>query len=169
MHLAVMDTAERDHEFVAHLAAERPRLQEAEVMRVGMLAPAHQTRLFGHEAQILLIAMGARFGDGKDALVNARGSGILQAQGLTENLPYVLSKQTKLDMILPEKPQLSMRRPMKDTLAQASMLLAQIEGKLLKLERIQPNLAAKLAETLVDAFQDILDLIQKEMAPDRIH
>ena len=58
---------------------------------------------------------------------------------------------------------------MRDTLAQASMLLAQIEGKLLKLERIQPNLAAKLAETLVDAFQDILDLIQKEMAPDRIH
>jgi len=49
------------------------------------------------------------------------------------------------------------------------MLLAQIEGKLLKLERIQPNLAAKLAETLVDAFQDILDLIQKEMARDRIH
>jgi hypothetical protein len=58
---------------------------------------------------------------------------------------------------------------MRDTLAQASMLLAQIEGKLLKLERIQPNLAAKLAETLVDAFQDILDLIQKEMARDRIH
>lgn len=58
---------------------------------------------------------------------------------------------------------------MKENLAHASMLLAQIEGKLLKLERIQPNLAAKLAEGLVDAFQDILDLIQKEMAPDRIH
>jgi hypothetical protein len=58
---------------------------------------------------------------------------------------------------------------MRENLAHASMLLAQIEGKLLKLERIQPNLAAKLAEGLVDAFQDILDLIQKEMAPDRIH
>jgi hypothetical protein len=58
---------------------------------------------------------------------------------------------------------------MKENLAHASMLLAQIEGKLLKLERIQPNLAAKLAEGLVDAFQDILDLIQKEMAPDRMH
>jgi hypothetical protein len=58
---------------------------------------------------------------------------------------------------------------MRENLAHASMLLAQIEGKLLKLERIQPNLAAKLAEGLVDAFQDILDLIQKEMAPDRMH
>lgn len=35
---------------------------------------------------------------------------------------------------------------MRENLAHASMLLAQIEGKLLKLERIQPNLAAKLAE-----------------------
>jgi Mg2+ and Co2+ transporter CorA len=49
------------------------------------------------------------------------------------------------------------------------MLLAQIEGKLLKLERTQPNLAAKLAQTLVDAFQDILELIQKEMASDKPH
>jgi len=58
---------------------------------------------------------------------------------------------------------------MRDALAQASMLLAQIEGKLLKLERAQPNLAARLAEGLVDAFQDILDLIQKEVAPDTIN
>ena len=78
MHLAVMDTAERNHEFVAHLAAERPRLHEAEMMRVGMLAPADQTRLFGHEPQMLLIAMAARFGDCKCALVDAGGSGILR-------------------------------------------------------------------------------------------
>lgn len=58
---------------------------------------------------------------------------------------------------------------MRDTLAQASMLLAQTEGKLLKLERIQPNLAAKLAQTLVDAFHDILDLTGKEMASDKPH
>jgi hypothetical protein len=58
---------------------------------------------------------------------------------------------------------------MRDTLAQASMLLAQIEGKLLRLERIEPNLAARLAQTLVDAFQDILELIQKEMASDKPH
>ena len=58
---------------------------------------------------------------------------------------------------------------MRDTLAQASMLLAQIEGKLLRLERIQPNLAARLAQSLVDAFQDILELIQKEVAPNTIN
>jgi hypothetical protein len=58
---------------------------------------------------------------------------------------------------------------MRDTLAQASMLLAQIEGKLLRLERIEPNLAARLAQTLVDAFQDILELIQKEVTPDTIN
>lgn len=58
---------------------------------------------------------------------------------------------------------------MRDTLAQASMLLAQIEGKLLRLEQIQPNLAARLAQSLVDAFQDILELIQKEMASDKPH
>jgi hypothetical protein len=58
---------------------------------------------------------------------------------------------------------------MRDTLAQASMLLAQIEGKLLRLERTRPDLAAKLAQGLVDAFQDILELIQKEMASDKPH
>lgn len=52
---------------------------------------------------------------------------------------------------------------MRDTLAQASMLLAQIEAKLLRLERTKPNLAAKLADGLVDAFQDILEMIQKEV------
>ena len=56
---------------------------------------------------------------------------------------------------------------MRDTLAQASMLLAQVESKLLKLERIHPKLAAKLAQTLVDASQDILDLIHAEMEPEK--
>ena len=43
------------------------------------------------------------------------------------------------------------------------------EGKLLKLERIHPNLAAKLAQELVDGFQDILELMQKEVASDKPH
>jgi hypothetical protein len=50
---------------------------EAEVMRVGMLAPAHQTGMICHEPQMLLVAMAARFGDRKHTLVNAGGSGIL--------------------------------------------------------------------------------------------
>jgi Mg2+ and Co2+ transporter CorA len=58
---------------------------------------------------------------------------------------------------------------MRDTLAHASMLLAQIEGKLLRLERTKPNLAAKLADGLVDAFQDILALIQKEVVQETLN
>ena len=49
MNLAVVDAAERDSKFVAHLAAKRPRLHEAEVMRIGMFSPADQARLFGDE------------------------------------------------------------------------------------------------------------------------
>src|SRR6516165_11929465 len=75
MHFPVMDTAERDSAFVAHLAAERTRLHKAEVVRIRMLAAADQTRLFGHEPQMLLVAMAARFGDRKDALVDAGESG----------------------------------------------------------------------------------------------
>ena len=56
---------------------------------------------------------------------------------------------------------------MRDTLVQASTLLAQIEGKLLRQERIQPDLAGRLAQTLVDAFQDILDLMQKEVGQNK--
>jgi hypothetical protein len=36
MNRAVMRGAERDSEFVAHFAAERPRLQVAKMMRIGL-------------------------------------------------------------------------------------------------------------------------------------
>ena len=42
---AMVHAAERHDELVAHLAAQRPGLREAQVMRVGRLAPAHDTRL----------------------------------------------------------------------------------------------------------------------------
>src|SRR5262249_27511232 len=42
---AVMHAAERDREFVAGLAAERPRLQVAQMMGVGRFAPADEARL----------------------------------------------------------------------------------------------------------------------------
>ena len=78
MSLAVMDTAERNNEFVTDLPAERTRLHEAEVVRIGMLAPTDQTRPFGHEPQMLRIAMATRFGDHEGALVNPDGSGIFR-------------------------------------------------------------------------------------------
>ena len=48
MDRAVMRAAERDGEFVARFAAERPRLQVAKMMRIGLFAAADETRLLGH-------------------------------------------------------------------------------------------------------------------------
>jgi hypothetical protein len=41
----MMDATERDPKFVAGLATERPWLHEPQVMRVGGLAAADETRL----------------------------------------------------------------------------------------------------------------------------
>ena len=41
----VMRAAERDGEFVARFAAERPRLQVTKMMRIGLFAAADETRL----------------------------------------------------------------------------------------------------------------------------
>ena len=49
MHPAMMDTAERHGELIAGLAAERARLQVAQVMRVGWLATADEAWLLGTE------------------------------------------------------------------------------------------------------------------------
>src|SRR5262245_44589674 len=48
---AVMRAAERDGEFVAGLAAERPRLQVAKMMRIGLFAAADKTCLLGDITQ----------------------------------------------------------------------------------------------------------------------
>ena len=72
--MRLRDPAERDSKFIAHPAAECPRLRKAAVARIGMLAPTDQTRVYGHKPQRLLIAMAARFGDHKDALVDVSGS-----------------------------------------------------------------------------------------------
>ena len=49
MDRAVMRAAERDDEFVARFAAERPRLQVAKMMRIGLFAAADEARLLGDE------------------------------------------------------------------------------------------------------------------------
>jgi hypothetical protein len=41
---------------VAHLAAERTRLHEPQVMRIGVFSPTHKTRLLGNEPQMFLVA-----------------------------------------------------------------------------------------------------------------
>jgi hypothetical protein len=60
MHQPMVDAADRDREFVAGLAAERPRLQVAEMKRVGGLAAADQARLLGDMAQVLPVAVASR-------------------------------------------------------------------------------------------------------------
>jgi hypothetical protein len=56
----VMRAAERDGEFVARFAAERPRLQVAKMMRIGLFAAADETRLLGDIAKVLPVAIAPR-------------------------------------------------------------------------------------------------------------
>jgi hypothetical protein len=71
MDRAMMNTAERHGEFIAGLAAERARLQVAQVMRVGWLATADEAWLLGDTAKVLPVAIPPRCGNGEDALVDA--------------------------------------------------------------------------------------------------
>ena len=73
MDRAMMDTAERHGEFIAGLAAERARLQVAQVMRVGWLAAADEAWLLGDRAKVLPVAITPWCGNGEDALVDAVG------------------------------------------------------------------------------------------------
>ena len=73
MDRAVMRAAERDGEFIAGLAAERPRLQVAEMMRIGLFAAADETRLLGNIAKVLAVSIAPRCRNGEHALVDAVG------------------------------------------------------------------------------------------------
>ena len=73
MNRAVMGAAERDGEFIADLAAERPRLQVAKMMRVGWFAAADQARLLGDKAKVFLVAIATWCRNVEDAFVDAVG------------------------------------------------------------------------------------------------
>jgi hypothetical protein len=70
MQVTVMDAAERHRELIAHFAAQRARLHEAQMMGIAGLAPTDQAGLPGHVAQMVLVAIAARCGDREDALVD---------------------------------------------------------------------------------------------------
>jgi hypothetical protein len=70
MHLAVMDTAKRDHEFIAHFPAQRAWLHEAQVVGIGMFPPTNQTGLFGNKSQMPFAAMPTRLRSRKKALAD---------------------------------------------------------------------------------------------------
>ena len=73
MDRAMMRAAERDGEFIADFAAERPRLQVAEMMRIGLLAAADETRLSGNIAKVLGVSIAPRRRNDEHALVDAGG------------------------------------------------------------------------------------------------
>jgi len=73
MDRAMMRAAERDGEFIAGLAAERPRLQVAEMMRIGLFAAADETRLLSNIAKVLAVSIAPRCRNDEHALVDAVG------------------------------------------------------------------------------------------------
>ena len=70
---AVMRAAERDGEFVARFAPERPRLQVAKMMRIRLFAAADETRLLGNITKVLAVTIAPRCRKNERALVDAVG------------------------------------------------------------------------------------------------
>jgi hypothetical protein len=66
MKLAMMDSADRDGELVAHASPECARLYKREVMRIRRHSAAHKTGLPEHEPAVLLIAQPNRFTQSMD-------------------------------------------------------------------------------------------------------
>src|SRR2546429_581368 len=61
MQLAMMDSADRNGELVAHASSECTRLYKREVMRIRRHPAAHKTGLPEHEPAMLLITQANRF------------------------------------------------------------------------------------------------------------
>src|SRR5262249_17329554 len=70
---AVMRAAGRDGEFVARFAAERPRLEIAKMMRIGLFAAADETRLLGDITKVLRVTIAPRSRKDERVLVDAVG------------------------------------------------------------------------------------------------
>jgi hypothetical protein len=69
MNCAMVGAAERNSEFVAGLAAKRPRLHKSDLMGVRGLAAAQQARLLRHKAEMLIVPVAARSAQREHALV----------------------------------------------------------------------------------------------------
>ena len=66
MKLAVMDSANRDRELVAHSVSKRTGLRKREVMRIRRYAATHKTRLPQYELPVVLIAQADGFAQSTD-------------------------------------------------------------------------------------------------------
>src|SRR5262245_32410161 len=71
MHRAMMPSTQRDHEFIADLAAKGTGLGKSEVVGIRGFAAAQQARLVSDVAQMLTVAMASRGRYRKRALVDA--------------------------------------------------------------------------------------------------
>ena len=67
----VMRAAKRDGEFVAGFAAERPRLQVAKMMRIGLFAAADEARLLSDITKVLPVTIAPRCRSNEHPLVDA--------------------------------------------------------------------------------------------------
>src|SRR5262249_41655507 len=71
MHRTMMPATEWDRKLIADLAAECTGLRKSEVVGIRGLAAAHETRLLGDIAAVLLVPIAPRGRDREDAFVNA--------------------------------------------------------------------------------------------------
>ena len=67
----MMPATEWDRELIADLAAKRPWLREAQMVRVRGLAAADEARLLHDIAQVLSVAIATRGSEREEALVDA--------------------------------------------------------------------------------------------------
>src|SRR5262249_33094868 len=72
---AVMQSANRNRELVAHFAANGAQLGKAEVMCVARPAAADQARSRGDKSEMLLVAPSPWLADCECTFVNSRGCG----------------------------------------------------------------------------------------------
>jgi hypothetical protein len=70
----MMAAAQRDDEFVAHLAPERTMLCEPKMMGIRGTSSANQTGLLGHEFDVGLVPKPSRLWERQQAFVNTVGS-----------------------------------------------------------------------------------------------
>ena len=80
---AVMQSAERHGEFVAHPAAECGALGKSEMMRVRRSPTAEEARLQGHEFEVIAVAVAPRLAQGQIGLVDLWSTRVLRNGFLT--------------------------------------------------------------------------------------
>jgi hypothetical protein len=91
----VMGAAKRDREFIARLAAQRPRLHKSDVMGLRGFAAAQYAGLLGYEPQVFLVALALWRADGEHALIDPSGLMCIRAAGLPDWVPQQDSERLR--------------------------------------------------------------------------